>query len=103
MRANYLTFLRAGALASQTQLKRLDLSRNKFTIMSNTALVGLESLEALNLSSNSFVHVPSGAFHPLVNSLKHLDMSANQLTQLMPGEYIYNQVVTDYVTHEQSN
>lgn len=86
MKANYLTYLRAGSLASQTNLRRLDLSRNKFSILSNNAFVGLDSLEVLNLSSNSFVHVPSASFHPLMVSLKQLDLSDNQLTQLMPGK-----------------
>lgn len=85
LRSNYLAYLRGGSFASLSQLKRLDLSQNKLTILSNNAFIGLESLELLNVSSNEFVHVPSGSFHPFA-SLKKLDLSNNLLTELAPGK-----------------
>lgn len=87
MKSNYLAFLRAGSFASLNQLRRLDLSKNKFTYLSNNAFVGLDSLRWLNLSSNQFVHVPKTSFHSLAVSLEELDMGRNLLTLLTPGEF----------------
>ena len=81
-----MAYLRPGSFASLSNLRRLDISRNKFTILSNNAFVGLESLELLNCSSNQFVHTPSASLHPL-ESLRRLDLSNNQLGQLAPGEF----------------
>lgn len=87
MRSNYLAYLRAGSLAALSNLRRLDLSRNKFTILSNNAFVGLDSLELLNCSSNQFAQVPSASLHPM-QRLKRLDLSNNQFNQLAPGEFV---------------
>lgn len=86
LRSNYLAYLRGGSFASQVNLRRLDLSQNKLTIVSNNAFVGLESLEVLNCSSNQFVHAPTASLHSLTN-LRQLDLSDNLLAQLAPGKF----------------
>lgn len=87
MRANTIAYLRAGSFASLGNLKQLDLSQNKLTILSNNAFIGLESLELVNMSSNQFLHAPSGTLHPLT-SLRKLDLSNNLMAQLAPGKFI---------------
>ena len=75
----------AKPLAELTNLKELNLQRNKITDLS--PLVGLKNLQELNLSDNLFTDLS-----PLrgLTNLKELDLSRNNITDLSSLEGLTN-------------
>lgn len=67
-------------------LRTLTLSSNNFGESINAGTFkGCSQVEALNLANSSIKVIPPGTFNPMINTLRFLDLSNNQIKHL-PGE-----------------
>nr|ANG08894.1 toll family protein LongTollB [Parhyale hawaiensis] len=81
---NDLVMLPEAGLAGLESLKELYLQYNDISMMADAALVGLNSLNILNMSSNRLVALPPEIFNETL-SLQELYIHNNSLSVLAPG------------------
>ena len=81
---NFISSLRNGDLESTaSSLKRLDLSGNRLTYLSDESLYSMATLEVLKLADNQLAALPPTVFNKS-QQLKELHLQNNSLTLLTP-------------------
>ncbi|XP_055341474.1 podocan-like [Paramacrobiotus metropolitanus] len=93
-----LNVVRNSALQLLKGLKRLDLSENRLSQISNLTFIGLSSLLYLDLSSNRIAAIDPASFAYL-RDLIRLDLNANKLTKL-PNDLLTGLVSLHYLNLE---
>ncbi|XP_077975639.1 uncharacterized protein LOC120335738 isoform X2 [Styela clava] len=71
-------------------LKRVDLSNNRYRSVDNSAFQDLTKLEYLDISASGVKSITEGTFNAL-ESLMDINLSYNNLTSLPGGTFTYNQ------------
>jgi len=85
--ANRLTRIPKGFLEQVAPaLRRLDLSRNRITDVSNSDLRTLLNLQELRLSDNNIIDLQKGSMRHLTG-LQILDLSKNRIEVLQFGQF----------------
>lgn len=78
---NNISNISEDAFKNMVHLRILDLSYNSIDSLSENVFANTK-LEGLNLSKNNFAAVPSGILGSIKESLRHLDLSQNQIENI---------------------
>ncbi|XP_016841506.3 toll-like receptor 6 [Nasonia vitripennis] len=82
---NRISVIGGRLLSALRRLSTLNLAGNGIAVLEDEALQGLRSLRSLDLSDNRIVALPTGLFREAANSLKELKLQNNSLTVLAPS------------------
>lgn len=82
---NRISVLQPRVFSSLRRLDYLNLAGNDINVVQDEAFYGLSSLKSIDLSGNRIVALPAGVFQEAANSLKELKLQNNSITVLAPG------------------